>query len=171
MVGDAAVGKSCLLIQYTTGKFPEENIPTVFDTYRCTVTVSYSGWLLCLSFTLDRWDSSQPQSLGHSRVGGLWPSETSFIPGNCKNIALYMTVLSLPNLLDDFCFRMCSCSVFQSLRTGVSRMWCTSGSQKCAVTALILPLYSWGQKPTWEMTPVNLNAWRNKDRQLWMRNR
>ena len=48
IVGDAHVGKTCILITKQTGKFPENYIPTVFDNCVTEITVDDKLYSLAL---------------------------------------------------------------------------------------------------------------------------
>uniref|UniRef100_A0A674GIG7 Ras homolog family member J n=1 Tax=Taeniopygia guttata TaxID=59729 RepID=A0A674GIG7_TAEGU len=65
VVGDGAVGKTCLLMSYANDAFPEEYVPTVFDHYAVTVTVGGQQHLLGLYDTAGQEDYNQLRPLSY----------------------------------------------------------------------------------------------------------
>uniref|UniRef100_A0A8C6XJR7 Ras homolog family member J n=1 Tax=Naja naja TaxID=35670 RepID=A0A8C6XJR7_NAJNA len=65
VIGDGAVGKTCLLMSYANDAFPEEYVPTVFDHYAVTVTVGGRQHLLGLYDTAGQEDYNQLRPLSY----------------------------------------------------------------------------------------------------------
>ncbi|KAH3722665.1 sel1 repeat family protein [Pelomyxa schiedti] len=70
IVGDTAVGKTCLLVTYINGSFPSDYIPTVFDNYSTFITVDDRGVNIALwdTVALEDYDSLRPLSYPNTDV-------------------------------------------------------------------------------------------------------
>jgi small GTP-binding protein len=61
VIGDGAVGKTCLLVVYAKGTFPTEYVPTVFENYKCKVTVDN------IEHNVQLWDTAGQEELVNVR--------------------------------------------------------------------------------------------------------
>uniref|UniRef100_A0A8C6TR59 Cell division cycle 42, like n=1 Tax=Neogobius melanostomus TaxID=47308 RepID=A0A8C6TR59_9GOBI len=106
VVGDGAVGKTCLLISYTTNKFPSEYVPTVFDNYAVTVMIGGEPYTLGLFDTTDlRDDHSVLEKLTKSKQRPLMAEHGERLAKDLKAVKYVecsaLTQRGLKNVFDE----------------------------------------------------------------------
>ena len=99
VVGDGAVGKTCLLIFYSQKAFPEEYVPTVFDQYQVNVPVKDHATQMEKIINLGLWDTA-----GQEDYDKLRPIS---YPQTVKKLT-HISLLTPPIKNLQFFYRMCS---------------------------------------------------------------
>jgi len=86
VIGDGAVGKTCMLISYTSNGFPSEYVPTVFENYAATAMVDNHFVNLSLWDTAGQEDFNKLRPMSYTQAEVFIVCYSVVEPSSLRNI-------------------------------------------------------------------------------------